>query len=493
MAVATAVVAIAGCKPKTEQGGHHHDASLQLTAYNEDFEVFAEVEPLAAGNESAVAAHFTHLNNFKPLSEGQMTLTLTVGGEKLSWAEEAPAREGIYKFNITPAKTGEGEIHFDVKTAEGVSTIIVPRVRVYDNLHEAEHAAEDAQAVSANGVIFTKEMSWKVDFSTEPVRCEPFGQVIRAMAQVQPAEGDEQILSAKGSGIVRIPGGMLPEGKAVIAGQTLLQLESGTAGSSDLSVQYARAESDYLLAKAEYERKQSLASDKIVSEAELQQSRADYERAKALFDNLSRHTSSGSLAVKAASAGYVGRLYARNGQFVEAGTPLLSIVRNRDILLKAQLQPRFYPLLGDVVSAAVRFPGADEAVSLESLGGKMLSYGRYVDAGNPLIPVTFSVGRDGRLVPGTFVEMFLRARSNQPSLTVPKESVLEEMGNYFVYVQLTPEYFEKREVTIGKSDGIRTEILSGLSNGERVVAKGAVLVKVMQAAGGLDAESGHQH
>lgn len=483
---------IAGCQPKSEQGGHHHDASLQLTAYNDDFEVFAEVEPLAAGNESAVAAHFTHLHNFKPLSEGTVTLTLTVDGKSQSWTQGIPAREGIYKFAITPENSGDGEIRFDVGTEGGPSSLIA-RVHVHDDLHEAEHAAEDAKASSANGVVFTKEMSWKVDFSTAPVLCEPFGQVIRAMAQVQPTEGDEQILSAKGSGIVRIPGGMLPEGKAVTAGQTLLVLESGTAGSSDLSVQYARAESDYLLTKAEYERKQTLAADKIVSEAELQKAKADYEQAKALYDNLRRHTFSGSQAVKASSIGFIGQLYVKSGQFVEAGAPLVSIVRNRDILLKAEIQPRYYPLLGEVASATVHLPGSDEAVTLESLGGKMLSYGRSVDAGHPLIPVTFSVGRDGRLVPGTFVEMFLRTHSETPVLTVPKESVLEEMGNYFVYVQLTPEYFEKREVTIGKSDGIRTEILSGLSDDERVVAKGAVLVKVMQAAGGLDAESGHQH
>ena len=237
-----------------------------------------------------MAAHFTHLNNFKPLSGGQVALTLNVAGETLSWTEEAPVREGIYKFKITPSKNGEGEIRFDVQTADGVSSLTVPDIRIHGNLHEAEHAAEDAQASSANGVVFTKEMSWKVDFSTEPVLSEPFGQVIRAMAQVQPTEGDEQILSAKGSGIVRIPGGTLPEGKSVGAGQTLLLLESETAGSSDLSVQYARAESEYLLSKAEYERKLPLAAEKIVSEAEFQKALADYEQAKALYENLRRHT-----------------------------------------------------------------------------------------------------------------------------------------------------------------------------------------------------------
>lgn len=211
------------------------------------------------------------------------------------------AREGINKFKIIPVKPGEGVIRFDVNTPDGVSTLTVPGVRVFD-------------------------------------------------------------------------------GKAVSTGQTLLVLDSGTAGSSDLSVQFAQAESDYLLAQAEYERRQSLAADKIVSEAELQKSKANYEQAKALYDNLSSYTSSGSMSVKVTSAGYVCRLYVRNGQFVEAGAPLLSIVRNRDILLKAQLQPHYYPALSEVTSAAVILPGADGAVTLESLGGKMLSYGRSVDA-----------------------------------------------------------------------------------------------------------------
>ena len=89
--------------------------------------------------------------------------------------------------------------------------------------------------------------------------------------------------------------------------------------------------------------------------------------------------------------------------------------------------------------------------------------------------------------------MFIRTRGARPTITVPAISLIEEMGNYFVYVQLTPEYFEKREVTIGQTDGIRTEILSGLNGTERVVTRGATLVKITQSSGQLDAESGHQH
>jgi hypothetical protein len=60
-------------------------------------------------------------------------------------------------------------------------------------------------------------------------------------------------------------------------------------------------------------------------------------------------------------------------------------------------------------------------------------------------------------------------------------------------VQTNPELFEKREVKIGSTDGLRTEIKKGISIADRIVTKGAVLVKLAQASGALDAHSGHNH
>ena len=60
-------------------------------------------------------------------------------------------------------------------------------------------------------------------------------------------------------------------------------------------------------------------------------------------------------------------------------------------------------------------------------------------------------------------------------------------------VQINPELFEKREVKVGATDGLRTEILSGISATDRVVTKGAILVKLAQASGALDPHAGHVH
>ena len=50
-------------------------------------------------------------------------------------------------------------------------------------------------------------------------------------------------------------------------------------------------------------------------------------------------------------------------------------------------------------------------------------------------------------------------------LAVPNEAITEAQGLYFVYVQVHNDAFKRTEVTIGQTDGIRTEIKSGLKAG----------------------------
>jgi len=190
--------------------------------------------------------------------------------------------------------------------------------------------------------------------------------------------------------------------------------------------------------------------------------------------------------------GFVKQLFVRNGEFAEAGQPLLVVSQNRDLLIKAELQPKYYSLLGAITTANIKVMHSDVTYSLEDLNGKIVAYGRSTDLSNPLIPVVFQVQNNVGLLPGSFVEMFIKLQDGNETITVPNEALVEEMGTYFLYVQVTPELFEKRAVLIGKSDGLRTEIKEGLSVGERVISKGAIIVKLSQATGQLDAHS-HGH
>lgn len=484
---------LGGCKHSDSHEEHVHDANVQITSYSDTFEVYAEAYPFAVGHESEILTHITRLNNFKPLEQGTVTATLTSGGASVSQTLDKPVHKGIYKFILTPSKPGDATLVYTIKTDGKIYTIKVSGLKVFADKHEAEHEAEEKAVSSSNAVHFTKEMSWKIDFSTEESREEELGEVITTMAMVEPSQGDERVVAAKTDGIISISASNLPPGAAVSAGQRIMSIEAGSIADNNLLVRYQEARSRYELAQREYERVQALANEKLVTGSELLQAKAEYESAKAVFTNLHKNFSSGTQAVSSPITGFIKQLYVRNGEYVTAGQQLFSVSQNRELYLRAEISPRYHSFLNDMASARIRIPETGETVNLSDLGGRMVSVGKGVSADSPLLPVVFSMRNAVDLLPGTFVEMFISSRPDHTSITVPVEAVQEEMGSTFIFVQLTPELFEKREVTTGQSNGERIEIKSGLAQGERVVAKGSVIVKLAGASGTLDAHSGHAH
>lgn len=471
---------------------HEHDESLRLTAYNIDFEVFAEVAPFVVGQQSEILAHFTWLENFKPLKEGKITVSLIVGTEGIRQSIEEPLRDGIFLFSLKPLTMGTGKLIFDIHTSDGHSQLIVPDVKIFDNDHDAQHAAADAVVSGSNGILFTKEQSWKVDFASEEARSEPFGQIIRTIAQIQPAPGDEKVIVAKAGGIVSFSGSGIIGGQSVNAGQVIFTIDSGELADNNLGVRYNEAVSELNRAKADYERKKELAKDRIVSERDLMEAETAFKNAEVNFNHLHRNFSAGKQTVSSSMSGFVKQVMVRNGEYVAAGEPILVVSQNRDLHIKAEIQPRYFEALGTISAVNFKVLNSNLTYNLEDLKGKIISYGKSVDLQNPLIPLVLQVQNSAGLLPGSFVEMYIHLRTSNQALTVSRESIIEEMGAYFVFVQITPEFFEKRPVVVGKTDGFRTEIMQGLSVSERVVSKGAILVKLAQVSGQLDTH-GHAH
>ncbi|MDR2805124.1 MAG: efflux RND transporter periplasmic adaptor subunit [Dysgonamonadaceae bacterium] len=356
-----------------------------------------------------------------------------------------------------------------------------------DEQHEA------AELENGDATIFTRKQQEKVNFAVEQILPQAFGPVIRTVAQIQPAPSDERIITAKTAGNVLFLNDLAVEGKAVGAGQTLFVIDGSGAADNNLSIRYAEAESEYRRAKAEFERKQALVENNIVSQSEWMKSRTDLANAEAVFNHLKRNFPTGKQAVSSPSNGFIARVLVRNGQYAEAGQPILVVSKNRDLYLKAELQTKYFDALSSVRSANIRIADSDRAYTLDELNGKMVSYGQSTDMNHPLIPVVFRVNRQAGLLPGRFVELFIQTQTDAQALAVPNEALVEEMGNYFVYVQLSPERFEKRAIEKGATDGLRTEIRKGVTNGETVVSRGAIFIKLAQAAGTTDVHSGHVH
>lgn len=487
-----------------EAGGH-----LLLTAYSDNFEFFAETGGFVAGCEVPVLLHITDLQSFKPVSGADVTACLEIEDESSETActhETEHSHEtghshgtvapggaetdvkGIYRFCVVPPAEGDAVLVLGV----GNERVSIP-VRVFGCAVEASEYAESVEARSSNGAAFPKDKSWNVEFATEEVRVEPFGQVIKATSLVQPSQDEEFTVSALTDGVVSFGGKTMVEGQDIRKGEVLCTVQSSGTADENLATRYAKAEADFNFAKNEYERKRALASENIVSQSELQQAEAAYNVAKAVFDNLKGNFSSSGQSVKSPIDGFVTSVQVANGQFVRAGDPVATVSRSRSLLVVAQIQSRYSSCLKDICGATFREMNSGKVWTLEELGGRIVSYGKSVSADSPLVPVTFSVSNIAGFIPGSFLQTRIITRGDVPVLSLPASSLIEEQGNFFVYRQLTPEYFEKTPVIVGASDGLRTEIKSGLKGGDRVVSKGAMFVKLAQASGALDPHAGHNH
>jgi len=469
------------------------EVKIQITSYSNEFELFAEADPFIVGKTGSILSHFSHLPDFTALEKGSMTVRLIVNGKETSHTLDNPTRKGIYKFELKPETEGKGQLLFDIETENGKFQLIVPEVQVFSDEHDAIHAAEAVTISSTNATVFTKEQSWKIDFATGHPNVEPFGQVIKTTAQVESAQGDELLISAKTNGIVILSADHVLEGKSVSNGQVLYSISGSGLADNNSAVRFQEAKNNYDKTKADYERLVELAKDKIISEKNLLNAKNQYDNAKVVYDNLNRNFNKSGQKVTSSMNGYVKQFFVQNGQYVEAGQPIVSISQNKTLLLKAEVQQKFAPVLGTIKSANIRTLHDNQTYTLEQLNGKVLSYGRNANKDNYLIPVNLQIDNKGDFVSGGFVELYLKTQSSTQALTIPGTALLEEQGIYFVFVQIHPELFEKREVKVGVSDGLKTEILNGIEPRERVVTTGTILVKLAQATGTLDAHSGHNH
>lgn len=136
-----------------------------------------------------------------------------------------------------------------------------------------------------------------------------------------------------------------------------------------------------------------------------------------------------------------------------------------------------------------------QRVALRSTDGKQQATGT-IEYVNPLIQEQTRTGQarvvlpnPGRMWrPGQFVTARIAVSGDTVAVAVPEGAVQTHEGKPVVFVEL-PDGFTVREVRVGRTDGTRTEILEGLSAGERLVVANSFLFKAELAK----ETAGHEH
>ena len=125
--------------------------------------------------------------------------------------------------------------------------------------------------------------------------------------------------------------------------------------------------------------------------------------------------------------------------------------------------------------------------------GQLVSFGLEVDLATRTVPLIYELKNpDSTLRVGQSVNLHVETARAEEALAIPSAAIVEEDGRPIAFVQLAGETFEKRDVTLGIRDGNWVQILSGITEGERVVTKGAYAVRLASVSSAIPAH-GHVH
>ena len=130
---------------------------------------------------------------------------------------------------------------------------------------------------------------------------------------------------------------------------------------------------------------------------------------------------------------------------------------------------------------------------LGSLGGQLINIGHVLDPETRTILIRYEVPNpDGVFRIGMFADVHIETAVSLGAVAVPDEAIVMDNGRPIAFVLLSGETFQKRDLVLGIRDGRYVEVKQGIAEGERVVTKGAYLVKLASSSPASFGE-GHVH
>ncbi|TAL11448.1 MAG: efflux RND transporter periplasmic adaptor subunit [Nitrospirae bacterium] len=330
----------------------------------------------------------------------------------------------------------------------------------------------------------------------EPAQLKPISGDLSLPGKVQYSEDRFARISSPLAG--RVTDVRAKLGEKVVAGQTLLGIDSADIGAAYSD--YVKAQSDLQLATRNYDLAKDLYENKALSKKDLVQAENDFFKAQAedrrarerllalrvpaaeLDKPRAEQRITSRFELKAPLDGTVVERSVTVGQLV--GTDPSQVLYTIADLNVLQVVAEVYERDLSRVARGIPVTVVVEAYPDETFTGTIVYVGDVVDSATRTIKVRCSVtNRNLRLKPEMFARVSLKIGPGNPVLVLPKEAVMEVGGQEFVFVQATDGRYVRRPVVTGMTSGDVIQIRQGVQVGERVVVKGALLLKGEQEKG----------
>jgi membrane fusion protein, heavy metal efflux system len=509
-----ALVLITGCG----QGSANNPApetdprpSQSITHFTDRTELFVEFRSFVQGQDSPLAAHLTRLDTFKALEQGRVSAVLAGGGSPEERFEVAsPQVPGIFRPVVTPQHAGPRQLTLVIESDPFSDRHDLGTVTVFPDVAAAIKRAE-ASPPAGNTITFLKEQQWRMDFATAVVATGSLRGSVTANGVLRARSDGEVYVTAPTTGrLITAGDDFLRIGMKIDRDQVLVTIASRLGNETDLaSLELAleRARLGLEHAKRERTRIEALFQEGAIAEKRVIEARHEAHVAQAELaaaqrrmdqyrrvQQIQRADGPGGIAIRSPIAGTVTRVEVAPGAFVEEGHKLFHIVDLDRLWLEVHIPEANIGRVQGTTGAWLEIEGFTEPFEVSPpTGGRVIALGGVIDPESRTVPLLFEVPNPERaLRVGLSVRAHILTGETAAGPVVPLSAIVDDNGQEVAYVEAEGESFERRPLRLGVREGDRVEVLEGLQPGERIVTRGANLVRLAASSSAVPAH-GHAH
>ena len=266
------------------------------------------------------------------------------------------------------------------------------------------------------------------------------------------------------------------EGQSVKKGKLLAEIDD--AGMKD---QLEQLQLQTELARTTFERTKRLWEQKIGSEIGYLQARTSYETQKKQIAQMKDRLSKSK--IYAPFSGVIDEVIANEGEMIAPGiSRIIRIVNLNSMYVVASVPESYLPNIKTGSQAAVRLPVLNQTQQT-----KIRQTGNYIALSNRTFRIEAPLNNeDGMIKPNLTAKIEVNDYNNPEALLIPVRIINEDAkGQRFIYKILPTNeegvYLTQRVlISLGKSDGKKIEVLSGITAGDLILEEGAGVVDDQQ-------------
>ncbi len=345
--------------------------------------------------------------------------------------------------------------------AKSLTDLKTKKNALVDQLNEISKELKSVEnAISALDTL--KRLMTVTSFKAEE---KEFNHYIEIQGVVK-ADKTIELRAEMGGSITAI---LIKQGQRVYKGQILATLESSVIDNSVLQL---KTQLD--LAKTTYERQARLWDQKIGSEIQFLQLKAQKEALENRLNSLKAQAR--KMKVVAPFSGVIDQVFAKNGELVSPQTPFLRLVNLDNVYVESEITETYLKAVTEGTKALLHFKSIDTFVE-----ASITQVGNFINPSNRSFKTRIDIKNTNNELKANLLANIKINDYNASGIVIPSKVIQKDRnGKTFVYVLEA----EENNFRVVKTDVVETNsyanfsyISEGLNSNSTLVEKGARLVK----------------